>query len=155
MAYLISELTKEEYLRGLNNSFESRLHFTDERITGFTLGPFFCVAHHNCWEWNRRITGECTRAYGFVRQEGTETKAYYVNTRGLLCPSGFLFFTVLCQVMFLASGYIALADGIGWLISAGIALVGCLMSALECTLTEAGEKSAWKLYKLLKNPKQY
>lgn len=157
MEYIYSPMKKQAYLDALKRKFENPLNFWDERVTGFVLGPFFAVAHYQEYEWNRRITSECNRAYGIVRENPVELEICFFRGKGILAPSWLLIWTVILRLWFLFLE-IQVGESFGmvtWISSAAISLVICLISAFHSSITEKGEAGAWEIYKLLKDPENY
>lgn len=156
MEYLKSELDWKIYLIHLKDCCSSPLSLFRERVTGLVIGPFFSVAHHTDYEWDRRYSTVCTRAWGYVREKEGKTVVRYVRWYGLLTPFWVLFFLAfwtICLLIVLEPGT-AVDAGI-WL---GILLVGlfpCLITAFAAVVTERGEYSHGELTKLLRNPENY
>ena len=158
MWYQYSKLPRDKYLAAMKRKFDSPLWLFDERITGFVIGPFFAAAHYQSYEWNRKITSECNRAWGYVKEADGELEIRFVRGKGLLAPGWFLVLTLFCRILCLffelREGQM-LPGGAMWLISAVCALVTCGASALESCLTEAGAAGAREIDKFLKDPENY
>lgn len=86
MYSLKSDLNKEEYLKRLHQTFRSPFQLFDERVCGIVIGPFFSVAYHSPYEWNRRITSECNRAWGYVKEVDGKAEVQFIRGKGLLSP---------------------------------------------------------------------
>lgn len=153
MKKLYTVLPKQEYLSAMKGKFSSPFRFFgEERITGFVAGPFFSVAHHMPWEWNRRITSECNRAYGFVGTKNGETEVRYMCSRGLFSPFWLALFMLPSEVLFLVGDM----AGVGsWILSAAISLGICGATAIDAGMTENGRAGAWEVYRFLQNPEKY
>lgn len=152
MYTLYSDLSKREYLRSLKKTFRSPFLLFSEHVSGITIGPFFSLAYHSPYEWNRRITSECNRAWGYVKEIDGKAHVRFVRGKGLLAPSWFLIYTVLCYGIFLLYG---VYEPVFLLISCGIALVACLATAFQSIITEAGEAGFHEVTRLLLHPEEY
>lgn len=157
MRYLYSTLEKREYLIALKNRLESSFRFFDERVTGIVIGPFFSVAHYAPWEWNRKITSECNRAFGFVKTVEGETEIAFIRSKGLFSPFWLLFITLLCELLWV---FLTIQENVdveisGWGVSAVLSFAVCVLTAWQASITEEGEAGAKEVTKLLKNPKEY
>ncbi len=152
MYYLESHLSKQEYLSRLRDTFRSPFGIYSERVCGITLGPFFSVAYHSPYEWNRRITSECNRAWGMVKEVDGKTEVRFFRGKGYLSPFWLLFFTLFGYVVLLLSaGY---EPAFVW-VSFGISLLLCIVSAFESTITAQGEAGFHEISRLLLNPEEY
>lgn len=158
MWYQYAQMDKREWLAALKRNFQNPFYVFDERVTGFVLGPFFAVAHYQPWEWNRRITAECNRAWGFVKEVDGELEISFLRSRGFLSPFWLLFYTLVCELIFLCTfsdyAYISL-KGMDWAFSVFCSLLACGLSAVQDSMTERGQSGAYEIDKLLKNPKEY
>lgn len=157
MNYLYSPLKKQAYLSAMKRKFHNPLLIFDERVTGFVLGSFFAVAHYQEYEWNRRITSECNRAYGFVRESHGELEICFFRGKGMLAPSWLLVWLLLIRLAFLVVEVPA-GQSMGvaaWISSAAIALVTCAISAFHSSVTEKGAAGAYEIDKLLEDPENY
>lgn len=151
------QMAKEKYLEALKRKFDNPLYIFDERLTGMVIGPFFAAAHYQPYEWNRRITGECNRAWGYVKETHGELEIRYFRGKGLLSPGWLLAVTLLCW------GVLLLAElesdfGFGWLtlgISAACALVACTVTAIGSAMTEEGAAGVREVDKFLQDPENY
>jgi len=132
---------------------DSPFRVLDERVTGFVIGPFFSIAHYAAYDWNRRITCECNRAWGTVRKDGDHTQVRFVRGKGLFSPFWLIFFTLLCLFFFYCGLEEMSASSIA--ISVGIAVFIGLLTAFQSSITENGEAGAGEITKLLKNPEEY
>ena len=90
-----SPLSSKEYLAGIRNNLGSYSDFGSERYTGIVLGRFFWVTYHSGYEWNRRITNEKNRAWGYVKDTNHGCRVCGFRTLGLLDPLMILLILVL------------------------------------------------------------
>ena len=56
MERIISDLPAKAYCAYLRQKLDSPFYLLDERMNGIVIGPFFSLAHHAEWEWNRKIS---------------------------------------------------------------------------------------------------
>ena len=158
MYELKSELSKRAYLSALKQTFRSPFRIWDERVCGIVIGPLFSVAYHSPYEWNRRITSECNRAWGYVKETDGETHVTFIRGKGLLSPFWLIFYTLLCHIILLVCGGYELYAGHEGLflgISFAMALVACLTTAIQSIITEAGEAGFHEITRLLLHPEEY
>lgn len=153
MEIVQNSLSAEAYCGILRQKLDSPFRFWDERVTGIVIGPFFSIAHYAQWEWNRRITCECNRAWGIVRKDGDHTQVRFIRGKGLFSPSWLVFFTL----FFLFFLYCGLEEMSGSIVavSVGIAVFVGLLSAFQSSITETGEAGAGEITKILQNPEEY
>ena len=158
MEYLKSELPAKVYLSELKASLMSPFAIFRERVTGFVLGPFFAVAHHSDYEWDRRFNMVCSRAWGYAKKSEEGTEIHFLRWHGFLTPFWLVIFTMLCLIM----NVIAMGDNDGviplmtlLIVSIGISLVICVASAIGTVMTERGDTSQGEITRLLKNPEDY
>ena len=158
MEWLKSELPAKAYLSELKASLMSPFALFRERVTGFVWGPFFAVAHHSDYEWDRRFNMVCSRAWGYVKKSEEGAEIRFLRWHGFLTPFWLFFFTLLSLIM----NVIAIGTDDGsiplmplLLVSIGIALVICVASAIGSVMTERGETSQGEITRLLKNPEDY
>lgn len=152
MYALNSDLGKREYLAKLKQTFRSPFLLFSERVSGIILGPFFSVAYHSPYEWNRKITSECNRAWGYVKEIDGKAYVRFIRGKGLLAPSWFVFYTLFCYAIFLLNGC---HEPVFLAVSCGLALVVCLATAFESLITEQGEAGFHEISRLLLNPEEY
>ena len=156
MEYLKSDLPKKAYLAELKGSFGSPFDLFRERVTGLVIGPFFSVAHHTDYEWDRRFNMVSTRAWGYVKEREGKTEVRFLRWNGLLTPFWvLLFFAVFTFYLF---GMVAPGESVGigfWLGILFLSLIPCLATAFAAIMSERGEYSHRELTKLLRNPKDY
>ncbi len=157
MHTIYSPLKPDAWKEKLKENFSSPLYVFDERVTGIILGPFFSVAHYQEYEWNRRITSECSRAWGFVKEADGQSEITFLRGWGCFSPGWILFYTLLCRAVFL---YLSYQDNLelgmsGWVISLGISVFCCAISILHDSLTEGGQASWRQLKKCLEDPENY
>jgi hypothetical protein len=157
MYELKSGLSKRAYLSALKQTFRSPFRIWDERVCGIVIGPFFSVAYHSPYEWNRRITSECNRAWGYVKETDGETHVTFIRGKGLLAPSWFVIYTFVCFVILLCAGFELYADHepAFLAISCAMALAICLITAFQSIVTEAGEAGFHEITRLLLHPEEY
>lgn len=157
MRYLYVRMPKDRYLAALKRKFHNPLYVFDSRVTGMVAGSFFAVAHYQPYEWNRKITGECNRAWGFVKEVSGELEITYIRGKGLLSPGWLLFWTVLCRLFFLLAeiGQDYTVGPIAWLMGAVCALVVCSMSAIGAAITQEGAAGIREVEKFLEDPENY
>jgi len=153
MESIVSRHSQKAYCRCLRQKLDSPLRLFDERVTGIVIGPFFSIAHYAEWEWNRRITSECNRAWGFVRRDGAHSRVCFVRGKGLLSPFWLVFFALLC-LFFLSCGLEELTGGIA-LAAVGIAVLICGITAFQSSITENGDAGAGEITKILRCPEDY
>lgn len=157
MYALQSELCKNEYLAKLKQTFRSPFLLFSEHVSGVIIGSFFSVAYHSPYEWNRRITSECNRAWGYVKEVDGNAYVRFIRGKGLLSPFWFILYTLLYFVILLIAGY-ELYWGHEFLFLAvccGLALVTCLVTAFQSIVTDAGEAGFHEVTRLLLHPEDY
>lgn len=157
MNYVYSSMSKEQYLKTLKQKFGNPLYVFDERLTGMVIGPFFSVAHYQPYEWNRRITGECNRAWGIVKEFDGELEICFLRGKGWLAPGWLLVWTLICRLMVVFMEFQSgkLPSAATWLICILAALVTCASKAIADSLTEEGEAGIREINRLLENPTEY
>ena len=158
MEFLKSELSAKAYLSELKASLMSPFALFRERVTGLVFGPFFTVAHHSDYEWDRRFNMVCSRAWGYVKKSEEGTEIRFLRWYGFLTPFWLIFLTLFCLIMNVIAmgtndGVIPLAALL--IVSIGVALVICVVSAIGSVMTERGEISQGELTRLLRNPEDY
>lgn len=156
MTYQIdSELSPKEYIRTLRSKFDNPLAIFSERVTGVAIGPFFSVAYYSPYEWNRRITSECNRAFGWVKNVDGKAQVRFIYSMGQLSPFWILLYfgllTLLCTGMFM-DFFGVTACLIGSLL---LSLLCCGITAVTDSLTEAGAAGHDTLTYLLYEPDQF
>lgn len=150
--YLESSLTANEYLSQLKRTFRSPFLIYDERVCGIIIGPFFSVAYHSPHEWNRRITSECNRAWGYVKEVDGKASVTFMRGKGLLSPFWLVFCTLLWYaVLSLKFGH----EPVLLLASFGISAASCLVTAFQSIITDAGETGFHETTRLLLQPEEY
>jgi hypothetical protein len=150
-------MKKRDYLAAMKRKFSSPLYLWDARLTGFVVGSFFAVAHYQPYEWNRKITSECNRAYGYVKEVHGELQIHYFRGYGLLAPGWLLVMTLLCRLIFWIAEIQRNMDiGVtAWVVSFACALLACVISAIQVGYTDAGVLGAREVEKFLENPEEY
>lgn len=152
MYALQSDLSRKEYLSKLKQTFRNPFLLFDEHVSGIIIGPFFSVAYHSPYEWNRRITSECNRAWGYVKDVDGKAYVRFIRGKGMLSPFWILFYaTVVYLLLFLQFGHETefLIAGIG------ISLCACIVTAFQSVVTEAGEAGFHEVTRLLLHPEDY
>ncbi|MBO4938756.1 MAG: hypothetical protein J6C98_07135 [Oscillospiraceae bacterium] len=153
METIESSLTSGAYLAELKRCCSSPFLLFDERVTGIVLGGFFSVAYYSPWEWNRRITGECNRAIGIVRETDGKTEIRFVRSRGMFSLFWLVFWMLFCAALcVLMTGQ---WEPIILPVSAAVSAVVCLISAFESSLTDNGQQGAWIITDLLRKPDEF
>ncbi len=157
MNHLYSLMDKKAYLASLKQKMGSPFLIFDERVTGVIIGPFFSVAYHAPFEWNRRITSECSRAMGFVRTAHEETEIVFLRSKGNLCLSWFFGYIALFVLIFLAVASQREENLLGFALGAGavFSIFACLLTAAADSMTEQGAAGEWEIDKLLQDPENY
>lgn len=149
-----SKLQPKAYMAALKSRFSFPLAlFYSERVTGITIGRCFSVAYHSPFEWNRRITGECNRAIGYVKEADGKTEIHFIRSRGMLSPFWLVFWTLFC-VLFsnVRLGEISI---FGWFVCAAISIGICCVTAFRESLTDAGQEGAGIVTALLEKPDEF
>lgn len=157
MPRLYSGMPKDQYLKTLKRKFDSPLRLCDSRVTGLVIGSFFAAAHYQSYEWNRRITGECNRAWGIVKASHGKLEICFIRGKGLLAPGWFLVLTSLCRVILLLAemGEYYTLGPLAWVLSAACALIACAVTALGSSVTEEGAQGIREINKFLEDPENY
>lgn len=144
-------LTPKEYASYLRRNISLLPNIWGGSLSGFVIGRFFSVANRAEYEWNRRITCECSRAIGIIVPAGEGCQIRYIQLYGLFSPFWLVFLWIVCAAMLWTSG-------MGWpAVLAGLALSLsiCGLSALVDSLTENGVRTADDLEYFLLNPDSY
>lgn len=147
-----------EYLQELRGCCSLRYPFFSEGVTGIVLGRFFSVAYYSPYEWNRRISHECNRAWGYVIEDDGKTEVQFIRGKGLLTPFWIAFIAVLCYLIFLICldfDYTIAAHPMILLMSFGIAIFTCLTTAFASWITDEGVAGEGEITRMLTNPKDY
>ncbi len=157
MHYLYSQLPKVQYLAAMKRKFSSPFLVFDSRVTGFVLGSFFAVAHYQPYEWNRKHTSECNRAWGFVRESDGELEICFIRGKGYLAPGWLAVYTIFCWLFF---QFTEVKNDVemgayAWIFSFACAMIACLASAFVSMITEAGQQGVQEVNKLLQDPENY
>lgn len=153
MERIRSELTPEVYRAALKRKFEFSRGFREERVTGVFVGRFFSLAYYSGWEWNRRITNECNRAFGYLREVDGKTEVVFARGKGQLSLSWLLLLTLAVGGLFLLVSWGE--ERIPWFFSALIALAICCVTAFESLITERGQEGAGTVTELLRAPDEF
>ena len=154
MAEMIkSPLKPGTYMALLRRSFCFPLAVYSERVTGITVGRFFSVAYYCPYQWNRRITNECSRAIGYVKEVDGQSEVHFIRTAGMLSPFWLIFWTVVISAFY----YLKL-DEISFFsvaICAAVAFAVCVVTAFIDSLTEEGIQGAGVITNLLEKPDEF
>ncbi len=153
MERIVSELPKNAYIAFLRQKFDSPFRLFSERVTGVVLGPCFSIAHYAEFEWNRKITNECNRAWGFLREKDGRTEICFVRGKGLFSPFWLILFFLIFLVAF-PLGLEEMTATFFWL-SAGLSLMTGALTAFESSITENGINGAGEITRLLKDPENF
>ena len=148
-----SALSPGAYLAALKECFSNPFLYFKERVTGIVIGRFFSIAYYCPYEWNRRITSECNRAIGYVREADGKSEVCFIRSRGMFS----LFWLVLWTLVCMAFCMVMTGEWEFFFlpVSLAISVVVCLVSAFESALTENGEQGAWIVTDLLKEPDKF
>lgn len=158
MDCLNSSLPAKSYLSSLRTIATLNFAMWDHYACGFVIGPFFSVAYHSPYEWNRRITRECNRAWGYVKDQGDSCEVHFIRGKGLLTPLWMILMILLCRFVlgFGSNAYVFMeAPWLLWAISVAAALITCGVSAIESSITEEGETGAGVITMILKAPHEF
>lgn len=159
MYQVVSDLPKMEYISELKNCFGSPFMVFDERITGLVIGPFFSVAHHTDYEWDRRYNSLTNRAWGWVKTNPIDgqTEVNFIRGFGMFSPSWVIFFACLIPLlMILADPYILSEDMIMICVLGVIgSLIVCASTSIGVIMSDRGAYGAGEITKLLSDPKSY
>ena len=158
-----SQLPKEAYLAELKGCLSSPFAMFTERMTGIVIGSYFSVAYYSPYEWNRKITHECNRAWGRVVETENGTKVRFIRGKGLFSPFWLICLTVLFALMIVfmvnidTGGQIDLSGerGMLLLLAAGISFAICAITAFHSSITEQGAEGAGEITRMLKDPSEY
>lgn len=153
MELITSQLPAKVYCAYLRQKLDSPFYLLDERMNGIVIGPFFSLAHHAQWEWNRRITSECNRAWGFVREKNGVTEVRFIRGKGMLTPFWVMIYTVVFA--FLCHMELQMTSGWIWVVGFVVSLIVCGFTAIEDSITENGISGEGEITRFLRNPKEY
>lgn len=150
---VFSKLPYEVYLHEMKEHLSGFTEFGIERFTGFIVGRFFSITHHNAYEFNRKITGEKHRAIGFVRPSEGGTEVFCIRLAGMTNPLSLLGLFGFCILICLLRGGPDLALMPVMLIAdAVITLIAALVSAFASSITERGQEGSKVLTAFLIDP---
>ena len=155
MYNLESDLSRKEYLDELKRCLRNPFLIYDERVCGIIIGPFFSIAYHSPYEWNRKISGEINRAWGFVKEAEGKSQVKFIRGKGMLSPFWLIFYFLLCQAIILLKGENAFGEPIFIWVSLIISVGVSVISAFESLITEQGEAGFHEITRILRNPKEY
>ena len=148
-----SPLTVAEHGKWLRQNMEYPFSFFTERFAGFAIGPVFYVIHHSEYQYDRRVNMPKNAALGYMRNSGNGCTLHFLTFRGLLCPSQFLLYFVICSII---CGIEAMQSqvsipGFQWIMLA-VFLIPAGASALIESFTERSEEGRYALLQLLSGP---
>lgn len=158
MRMIESRLDRKRYLSALKVCRTGGYPMFSEGVTGIVIGPFFSMAYYSPYEWNRRITHECNRAWGYVKEADGKTQVHFIRGKGLLTPSLFLLITLLCYLIFLFGldfNLFVVGHPLVIFSSFGIALFTCLTTAIASCFTDEGIYGEAEIERMLENPQEY
>ena len=161
MFLIHSDLSCKTYLSCLKEQFSSPFSIFRERVTGFSVGPFFSIAYYSPYEWNRRITNECNRAWGYVKEVDGKSQIHYIQGKGLFSPFWILFVYLSWLILFFLFGLnqqIPLGELFVWqvwVMGAVVSLAICAVTAFQSSITEAGIAGEYEIEKLIAHPEDY
>lgn len=142
-------LSSKEYASYLRRNIRLFPHFWGGSMSGFVIGRYFSIANRAEYEWNRRITCECSRAFGVIVPKENGAEIRYIQVYGLFSPfwliSSFLLFTAVFWSGIHVLGY-------SLLIGAIFSLMLCGSSALMHSFTPEGIQTSDDLEYFLLNP---
>lgn len=146
-----SELPLKVYREELRSCIGWKIPFLGDCLNGILIRNFFSVAYYSPYQWNRRITCECNRAIGYLKQTDQGTEVRFVRSKGLFSP----LWLVLLMVFFGTIGTVAYGWWKGLTFGAVLTLAVCGSTALTSSITEEGEAGASVITMLLENPKEF
>lgn len=158
MNCLESNLDVNNYLSALKNCRTGGYPIFTEGVTGTFIGQFFSVAYYSPYEWNRRITHECNRAWGYVKEHNGKTKVYFVRGKGFLTPFWVLVYWFACYLIFLfslAADVMVTEEPMFLLVALILSLFICFISAAGSFFTDAGIAGENEILRMLQNPEDY
>ena len=156
-----SKLSKAAYLRAMKGSLDEMFAFGEERFIGTILGPFFSVTYCSGHEFNRKITNEKSRAIGFVREVDGETEVRCIRLKGFTNPASLCILFGLCIVMFaIADASVmyepsVMAEPAIWWGSLIATVMIALITAVQDSMTEQGQRGSETLTRILMNPENF
>ena len=161
MRLIRTDMSCKEYLFNLKRHFSNPFSIFSERITGFSVGSFFSVAYYSPYEWNRRITNECSRAWGHVKEVDGKIQIRYIRGKGLFSPFWLVFIYLIWLAMIWYAGisqdipFEELFVWQVWVFGALISIAICAVTAFQSSITEAGVAGEYEIEKLLAHPEDY
>lgn len=158
MDYLRSDLSAKSYLSSLRTIATFNFTLWEHYASGIVIGPFFSVAYHSPYEWNRRITRGCNRAWGYVKDTGGSCEIYFLRGKGVFSPFWLILMTLLCRLILgIGSNEYVFTEfpWLLWVISTAAALVSCGISAFHSSITEEGEAGAGVITMILRAPNEF
>lgn len=158
MRMIESHLDRKRYLSALKGCRTGGYPVFSEGVTGIVIGPFFSMAYYSPYEWNRRITHECNRAWGYVKEVDGKTQVHFIRGKGMLTPFWVLLFWILCFLTFVISAGESTVAGNELLFLLGsfaAALFVCVPSAVGSCFTDEGIYGEAEIERMLTNPQEY
>lgn len=156
-----SKLSRKVYLRALKGSLDEMFAFGEARLIGTIIGPFFSVTYCSGYEFNHKITNEKSRAIGFVREMDGQAEVRCVRLKGLTNPVSLCILYAMCIVMFAVadvfanSGFSVMAEPAVWWGSLVATFMIALITAVQDSLTEQGQKGSETLTRILLHPEDF
>lgn len=158
MNRLECNLNRKQYLSALKGCRTGGYPLFSEGVTGIVIGPLFSIAYYSPYEWNRRITHECNRAWGYVKEAEGKTQVHFVRGKGLLTPFWVLLIALLCYLVFLFGlefDYSVATHPLVIFSSFAVALFTCLTTAIASCFTDEGIYGEAEIERILSNPQEY
>ncbi len=152
---VISQLSKNEYLREMKEQMGRFTSFGTERFTGTIIGPFFSVTHHAGHEFNRRITNEKHRAIGFVRAQQDHTEVCCIRLAGLTNPVSLALIYIFCLLFGLFVEPEVLQNKVYYFACVFVTIIAGLATAFTDSITERGQEGSKILTAFLIDPVNY
>ena len=150
---VVLPISKKRYLYELRQQMGSFTDFWSERFTGIILGNFIYVTHHAGHEWNRKITNEASRAFGFVTKHEGGCKVNVILTRGCLDPFWLTLYYLVGLLLLMATEGGRLTNVHIWALA--FSLFTGIYSYVVCWFTERGQYSMRELKGLLNDPVRF
>ncbi len=158
--YIHSDVEKKKYLRELRYQMESWFAFGDTRFTGVILGNFIYITHHAGHEYNRRISNEKSRAFGFVTKEKDGCGVHVICTWGYLDPFSIVSLYLVAMLIISVASFMQTMEmainpfatpAVCWGIAVSVLFVSAI-TFVQSWFTERGQESMRELLTLLQNP---
>lgn len=154
MEILTSKLSPKTYMAALRSCCRFPLAmFCSERVVGIAIYRFFSVAYYAPREWNRRISGECNRAIGYVKKADDGCEIHFIRSSGMFSPLWLIFWTLVGALYFNVE--LEMIYPFSWLICLIFSVVICGISAVRDSLTDAGQEGIVIISDLLQEPNEF